>query len=55
MLEWQRNHEVYDEVLKAEPHKRTACMRVGRKLIVKCKRSLAESCNEVDTMPEVFF
>src|SRR5690606_17995321 len=30
-------------------------MRIGRKLIVKCKRSLAESCNEVDTMPDFFF
>ncbi len=30
-------------------------MRIGRKLIVKCKRSLAESCNEVGTMPEFFF
>src|SRR5690606_8344359 len=29
-------------------------MRIGRKLIVKCKRSLAESCNEVGTMPEFF-
>ena len=55
MLEWQRNQEVYDEALKAEPLKRTAYMRVGRKPIVKCKRSLAESCNEMDTMPEDFF
>lgn len=41
MLEWQRNQEVYDEALKAEPLKRTAYMRVGRKPIVECKRSLA--------------
>src|SRR5690606_6339291 len=54
MLEWQRNQEVYDEALKAEPLKRTACMRRGRKLIVKCKRSLGESCNEMGTMPEFF-
>jgi hypothetical protein len=41
MLEWQRNQEVYDEALKAEPLKRTAYMRVGRKPIVECKGSLA--------------
>ena len=55
MLEWQRNQEIYDGALKAEPLKRTAYMRVGRKPIVKCKRSLAESCNQWTQCLRFFF
>lgn len=55
MLEWQRNQEVYDDALKAEPRKKTTYMRVGRKPIVKCKRSLAESCNQWTQCLRFFF